>query len=67
MESTLDYTSYLLNDSKKLRYYNKARKTGMEQQWKDIRNIRRATKREIEQCHDKYVVGLLNFNKGANS
>ncbi len=63
----MDYTSYLMNDSKKERYYNKAHKTRMEQQWKDIRNIRRATKWEIEQSHDNYVLGLLNINQGANS
>ncbi len=52
MESAIDYTSYLSSDSKKVQYYNKARKTGMEQHCKEFENIRRATKREIEQSHD---------------
>ncbi len=62
----MDYTSYLLNDSKTERYYNKAHKTWMEQHCKEFRNIQLATKREIEQSHDNYVLGLLNFNQGAN-
>ena len=52
---------------KKQQYYNKARKTQIEEHWKEFRNIRRATKRAIEQSRDNYVLGLLNFNQGAKS
>ena len=48
-------------------YYHKARKTGNEEHRKEFRNIRRAKKWAIEQSHDTYVLGLLNFNQGANS
>ena len=40
----------------KQRYYNKARKTKKDADWKKFRDLRRNIKNEIKIKHDKYVL-----------
>ncbi len=48
---------------KKQRFYNKAKKSKEEEHWRDFRNMRRKTKKAIENSYNDYVTGLLDFNK----
>ena len=51
---------------KKQRCYNKARKSKEDEHWRDFRNMRQMRKKVIENAHNNYVTGLLDFNEKSN-
>ena len=45
---------------KKQRYYNRAKRTQNEHEWKSFKNLRKTFKAKLADAHNKYVLDLLD-------
>ena len=51
---------------KKQRYYNRAKRTLNEHDWKSFKNLRKTFKAKLADAHNKYVLDLLDWPTGDN-
>ena len=51
---------------KKQRYYNRAKRTQNEHDWKSFKNLRKTFKAKLADAHNKYVLDLLDWPTGDN-